>query len=66
MYSLNGEYVYADMINQIIELNQYCKMIHGCELNQIIVNNGDLTDMTESNIKIKDNFIRHNIECLLV
>ncbi len=66
MYSLNGRNIDADMINQIIELNSYCKLIHGCELNQVIVNNGDLCNLTESNIKIKDNFVRQNIECLLV
>jgi len=66
MYSLNGESVDAEMINQIIELNQYCKMIHGCELNQIIVKNCDLCDLTDSNIKINENKIRQNIECLLV
>jgi len=64
-YKLDNMDLNNNILKQIIEINNYCKMIYGYEINQLDFKNGDITDLREDNIIFKENDKLTNLNILI-
>jgi hypothetical protein len=64
-YKLDNMDLNNNVLMQIIEINNYCKMIYGYEINQLDFKNGDITDLREDNIIFKENDKLTNLNILI-